>query len=343
MNVFFMAIDSVCIPTYMFNVLLKVLGGMSIDLASVTEGSHLSTEDLEREETRVSFQQALLLIGNALRLSPDPGLGLSVAKQINITDWGMFGYAVASCGSMSEALRIGLRYSGAATRLTENSVHITDTTIALQSDTLYPVGDLLPFFIEEDFGGIINILYRTLGQSFRPQEVQLSYVAPSYAERYKQHFQCPVRFGCPANQIVWDVSVSNNPLPAHNPAAAKLAIKMCEELIREQASDHDLVEQVRCRLLQTPGEFASIGVIAEELGMSESTLRRSLKALGASYQSVLDGVREKMAIQYLMTSNLLLEDIAYLVGFSDVSNFRKAFKKWTGRPPLSYRKKVSGP
>ncbi|NIB42979.1 AraC family transcriptional regulator [Pseudomaricurvus alkylphenolicus] len=334
-----MAIDTRCIPTYMFNVVVKVLRAGGLDPEPMMESSGLTLVELSRQDTRLSFAQSQCLIGNALALTSDPGLGLSVANQMNFTDWGMFGYAVASCATLEEALGIGLRYSGAATRLTENSLQVSDNYFALTSDTLYPVGDLLPFFIEEDLGGVIHLLQTYIGDPVRPREVHFSYQAPRYKDRYRAHFRCPVKFDRPVNQIVWDINAIHQPLPGHNPVASQQAINLCEELIRDQNSEHGVVDKVRSRLLQTPGEFASINTVAEEMGMSESTLRRALKAEGSSFQSVLDSVREKMAKQYLATSDLLLEDIAYLVGFSDVSNFRRAFKKWTGKPPLAFRKR----
>ncbi len=335
-----MPITSARIPPYTFNLMVNILKDDAVDPRRMMAGSGLTLDELAKLDTRVSFQQALLLIHNAVSISPDPGLGLAVANQYSITDWGMFGYAIASCATIEEGLGIGLRYSSTSTSLTKHFVETSDTTIALKSDTLYPVGSLLPFFIEEDLGSIIHIMQHNLGASGTPAEVQFSYSEPSYSERYRQHFRCPIKFGCSVNQIIWDISVARRPLPSHNPAVIQHAIKLCEELIRDQEESSDLVDKVRARLLQSPGEFPPMCVIATELNMSESTLRRSLNALKNPYQKILDDTRAKMAIQYLTTSNLLLEDIAYLVGFADVSNFRRAFKKWTGKPPISFRKQM---
>jgi AraC-like DNA-binding protein len=62
-----------------------------------------------------------------------------------------------------------------------------------------------------------------------------------------------------------------------------------------------------------------------------------LQDVGTSYQRILDEVRKEMAIEYLRNSNLPIEEIAALVGYSDPSNFRKAFRRWTGRAPSYYR------
>jgi AraC-like DNA-binding protein len=77
--------------------------------------------------------------------------------------------------------------------------------------------------------------------------------------------------------------------------------------------------------------------VASHLATSTRTLSRSLQEVSTSYQNILDEVRKEMAIEYLNTSNLPIEEIAALIGYNDPSNFRKAFKRWTGNPPSYYR------
>ncbi|BFM15783.1 AraC family transcriptional regulator SphR [Maricurvus nonylphenolicus] len=333
-----MAIDTRCIPTYMFHVVQKVLQEFGIAPQVMVENSGISLEELSQKDTLMSFQQAMVLIDNALQASSEPGIGLRVAGQMTINDWGLFGYAVASCQSMEESLRVGMRYSAAATRLTKNDLVFSDGSFSLQSESLYPVGEQLPFLIEEDLGGIVQFVKTYADETLLPREVQLAYDAPSYIDLYEKHFQCPVIFGCEHNQLIWDEAVMKRPFPAHNPVAAQYALKLCEEFIQENKDGHEIVDTVRNILVQATNPFPAIEEVAKQLNMSESTLRRALKKEGSSYREILDSVKEKMAKEYLSTTNLRLEDIAYLVGFSDVSNFRRAFKKWTGKPPLFYRK-----
>ncbi|MDG0902637.1 ornithine utilization transcriptional regulator OruR, partial [Pseudomonas sp. L01] len=95
--------------------------------------------------------------------------------------------------------------------------------------------------------------------------------------------------------------------------------------------------RVRRLLLARPGDFPDLEQAARELHTSGRSLRRHLSSLGTTYQQVLDDVRKRLALQYLTTTQLPLYEIALLLGFNDSSNFRRAFRKWTGKLPSDYR------
>lgn len=78
---------------------------------------------------------------------------------------------------------------------------------------------------------------------------------------------------------------------------------------------------------------------ARRLNMSDQTLKRRLAAEGVSYKSLAQGIREKKACGLLRSTELSMEEIADRLGYSDVANFYRAFKSWTGKTPLSYRGK----
>ena len=332
-----MSIESKCIRPYMFNLIVRVFDNQRLDSAGLVNGVDFALSDLASQDTLISYRDALQIIGNAYRISGDDGLGLTIAAEVNIGDWGMMGYAVASCDSLGESVVIGQRYNRAATQLTDNAVTMGEKYFSLQSTPLYEGGAEERFLVEEDLGGVVGMQHRYLGDEATPREVHFTYPAPAYVQRYRDHFRCPLKFEQPVNQIVWHIADVERPLPLRNPAATQLAIRHCEQLLIDAENRGDMVDKVRSRLAQTPGKYPAINEIAAGFNMSESTLRRSLKAVGSSYQEILNDVRKKLAIEYLTTSSLTLEVIAQLVGYSDLSNFRRAFRNWTGKPPLAYR------
>jgi AraC-like DNA-binding protein len=93
-------------------------------------------------------------------------------------------------------------------------------------------------------------------------------------------------------------------------------------------------------LLSTPGEFPKLDAIANKLSIGTRTLRRRLKGLGTSYQKILDDVKKELAIEYLQTTTLSVQEISDLLGYSEVTNFRRAFVKWVQLSPYQYRKKI---
>ena len=83
--------------------------------------------------------------------------------------------------------------------------------------------------------------------------------------------------------------------------------------------------------------FLSQDEMAEKLKMNARTLRRHLKKLGTSYKEILNSARQSIAISYLEQSNHTIEEIAYLLGYSEPGNFIRAFKSWTGYSPRGFR------
>ncbi|QFU75457.1 AraC family transcriptional regulator [Halioglobus maricola] len=333
-----MGADKKCIPPFMFNLMVRVMEQEGYSADALIDGLAFSLDQLACEDTRISFHDALLMIENAYRITGDPALGLKVGMAVNIGDWGMMGYAVASCGTLWEALQIGQRFSRVATRLTDNRAEPEGDYISLSSRPLYTAGDAERFLIEEDLGGVVGLLHRYMGDGVYPREVRFSYPAPSYVELYEAHFRCPLKFEQPQNCILWGSELMERAVPSRNPAATEMAIRHCEALIAEEDDRGSVVDRVRSRLVQEPGRYPAIQEVAADFNMSESTLRRALKEHDSSFQSILNDVRRKLAIEYLTTSRLKLDEIAVLVGYTDLSNFRRAFKGWTGQAPLEYRR-----
>ena len=332
-------IDDKVIPTYLFNVVGAVLVEQHVDPKAMVTGTGLSLEALYDQQTRVSFREAIQILSNAVDRSPRPDLGLLVASRECFSDWGMLGYAIASCRHSEDAIEFSNRLYAASTNLTPMHSRQEDGAYVTYVAPTFPAGRILPFLIEETFGGIVNVLRALVapGKPISPREVQLSYAPPSYANEYAEFFQCPISFNCSANKIVWRPEDARRPFNSHNPTTAKLAVKLCEQFLSETAGERGLVFDIRFRLLRSPGNFPSPKALAAELNTSERSLSRALKNLGTSYQEILDQVRQKIATEYLTTSDLRLDDIAALTGFSDAGNFHRAFKKWTGKPPSAFR------
>jgi AraC-like DNA-binding protein len=81
--------------------------------------------------------------------------------------------------------------------------------------------------------------------------------------------------------------------------------------------------------------------IAAKLHMSESSLRRRLLAEKTSYQILKDELRCASAIEHLSNSKIKINDLSYLLGYTEPSSFVRSFRNWTGMTPKMYREKSS--
>ena len=129
------------------------------------------------------------------------------------------------------------------------------------------------------------------------------------------------------------------PLSQANALSAKISRKMCEEFMSRQQHDNlETTRQVTELLLANPGQLPGMEEVAQRLNVGDRTLRRKLLAENTSFQEVVDQLRQDLSKHYLKRSQLSLDAIAHLVGFTETTNFRRAFKRWEGVPPASYRR-----
>jgi len=106
--------------------------------------------------------------------------------------------------------------------------------------------------------------------------------------------------------------------------------KLCAEILRKYIGEEDLTTRIRHFILRVPGEFPDEAAVADALAVSGRTMRRQLSTLGTSYREVLDQVRSDLAQQYLQNSSLKVEQVGELLGYTETTNFRRAFKRWLG-------------
>jgi AraC-like DNA-binding protein len=120
--------------------------------------------------------------------------------------------------------------------------------------------------------------------------------------------------------------------------------RYCEDLLtRHSTPPPQLVEKVE-RLIAdrlAHGE-ARLDTVATKLGMSPRSLSQKLAELDTSFSGIVKSLRKELALRYLRDSNLRLTEIAFLLGYSEVSTFTHAFKRWTGTTPTAFRRRTSG-
>jgi len=332
-----LSLNEVTLPTQVLSLIADVVKDHGIGEFELLEGSGLLPRDLRQSGSFLKYHQVLTIIQNALRLYPEPGLGLAVGKREKISTWGLLGFAMMSCETLADALKVAQRYYPAGPALVDMEFLYDTDQCHTRAYTPFPVGHALPFVVEELGSCMVSVFSVMLGEPFRFCDIQLSYDKPAYADKYQAIFGCPISWNCPVNQFSFDNAFLEMPLVTTDPVSLGVAEKLCQEALDRQGEQGDITHEIRRILMRNPGRFPSMELVAEELQISTRSMRRHLADLDTSFQSILDDVRMNLAIQYLGTAKLPLEEIAVLVGFNEYNNFRKAFKRWTGNPPSFYR------
>jgi AraC-like DNA-binding protein len=138
-------------------------------------------------------------------------------------------------------------------------------------------------------------------------------------------------------ELHYDGAILGQRPPLAHRLSATVLQQTCEGLVNSVKALSGMTSEVYHRLLKRPGEFPDMEAVAHQLGMASRSLRRHLSAEGTSFSAILDDVRSSLAVEYVRSTKLNSDDIALLLGFSEPTNFRRAFKRWTGKTTQEYR------
>lgn len=329
-------INGLKFPPQLAALILKILSEQGVNKTQLLKGTNINRAFLEHENDYVSYKQMLTLIENSLALTTTPELGLLVGCRENVGTWGVLGHAIMSCATYHQGFELGIRYHLAAPSMMLLDFQEEACSIKIKMTSPCSLGSMLPFCVEETVAGLSAVGSTLVGKDIKPLALSFTYSKPDYSAEYENLFDCPIAFDQPAN-IILMAAPDKTPLLYSDPITAKICFKYLKELFIKHQNIDVLELELRRILLRTPKEFPDMEAVAAELGMHSRTLRRKLNSLGTSFRYIMNDVRKQLALEYLQTSSLHLEDIAELLGYTELSNFRRAFKLWTGKLPSFYR------
>lgn len=304
----------------------------------------LSEIQVSSDELKQDFLPAFKVLDafNYCAKQYGPVLAARIGQSYSIEDLGVFGYAIASSQNLGHALALTDQYHALLGNLLKRATLSHPQYLKcklLNIQNLEP--ETLSFFIALSNSAKLHLGQRIFGEDLSYQEVFFTFHDEENREVYEAIYGCPVVFGEDHNG--W--SVHKNDLKRvkqikHN-EDMKNYLPYCNQLMDDLKQKDSLVNEIQQILISCAGDYPDIEMLAGAFNISSRTLRRQLASVGTSYQKILNKVRCHLSIEYLSKTDIAIEDISNLIGFSDVTNFRHAFKKWVGQTPSYYRKHYS--
>jgi AraC-like DNA-binding protein len=284
----------------------------------------------------LSPQQLDVLLHKAIQLCHDPSLGLSFGMRLNVASHGMLGYAIMSSRNGQQLINGLTRFS----RLAMPSITLTPVEKAGQFQLVCratsAVTDLAPH-MEIVLATLVAGARSIFNKRIPGAAVWLSYPAPEHSAKYNQ-LRIPVLFGQAECALVCDRTFLEMELPSANPVLAEIGQRQCYEMLGDMKKRAGIAGIIRAELMKANGEFAAQDAMAKKLAMSGRTLRRQLAVEQTSYRDIVDEIRFELAQRYLETGYLPITEIAVLLDYEDPSNFRRAFKRWSGITAQQWQK-----
>lgn len=210
-------------------------------------------------------------------------------------------------------------------------------TCAISSEWLHATEAEPAVEVDFTFATIVELGRRSVGSRVRPIAVELARPDPKTKD-YSAYFDAPVRFESARNVLILDRADLNLPFSGHNPELLALLTPRLGETLSELDAQCTVAEQVVMALkLSLATGRPEIADIARRLGMSERTLQRRILSEGESFRALVLRARRELWTRLLADETINIEEIAYLLGYQDVTSFYRAFRAWEGVTPAQWR------
>lgn len=323
--------------------LFEYLEAGGFALGPVLERAGMPRAALEDPHTRLPKGRFEALWHAAIEATGDPALALRVATRVKPGTLGVIGFLASTSESPRSAFEL---IRGLTPLLWE------DFTCELECD------DQVAFlrcraggsprarrFTTEVAVGLAVSLSRALGPpGAEPLEARFACAAPDWADEAAAILGLPVRWGAAEDGVLFPRAMMESANPSADAGLRQLLERHAADQLARIVAHVPLAERVRAHVRATlaTGEL-SADAVAARLGMSSRTLRRRLQDESTSYQEILDEVREALARRHLVREGRAVDEVAFLLGFSDPSAFAKAFRRWTGTTPAGFARAGSGP
>ena len=316
--------------------LKEVLPEYGIDFSALARRAGIDPDMLSLPNARCPSARVQKIWRLAAAETGDPLLGLRVGSLVRPGVFHALGLGIVSSTSVLAALRRIERYSSVVSTNGRFVLIQQDGLASLETRRTERTVDPMREWLDATVVAVCRMLRLCAGPAATPVKVRLPdrYNPPVAA--YRAALGCPVEFRGESIAIAFDAQVAARPVLSGNPELAaeadRIAVRYLEGMVPDSTA-----ARVRALLLQAmPSGDVDQEAVARALHQSPSTLQRRLREEGTSYQRLLDATRRELAVDYLRQGSHSLADITFLLGFSDQSNFTRAFRRWTGRTPREY-------
>lgn len=291
---------------------------------------------LGEPEARLPSSAVYRLYELATERFADPDFGLRAFETVDLGVFGEVGYVMMSSQTLKDALEHLVHFSSLLH--TGICVSLSREGDAYRLSCRLRQAEAVPRQIwDAGAAALLGFCGLLLGRQPRVLQLEWMHAEPEDTGRYLRLFGQGLRFGAPANALLFARDDLEQPLRTANQTLERLH----EDLARARLAalgDSSCVVRVRELILQSLADGAPrLEDIAERMCVSKRTLQRALDREGTQFKELLNDVRRQQARFYLRHSGHSLQEVAYLLGFCEHSSFYRACTHWFGMTPGQYR------
>jgi len=315
----------------------KALEAGGHDSKSLFRAAGLDPVKLMDPDARFSVEGMARLWRLAAQVTGDPYFGLKTANFWHPTTLNALGYSWMASDSLRDALTRMGRYGRMVSTVAEMTLEEFDDHCAFNLRSRFAISEAPVEAVDAALATLVKMCRVSYGDDFNPLRVITHRPEFDDPTPYKEYFRAPIEFSAEVNILYFSKDALESHLPTANPRLARVNDQVITEYLA-QFDKRSTATRVRAKLIDllSAGNVTQQDV-ADSLHMSLRTLQRKLSEEKTSYKDLLDETRRELANQYLRESHLSVSEVTYLLGFSEPSNFARAFKRWTGHTPSEFR------
>jgi AraC-like DNA-binding protein len=267
----------------------------------------------------------------------DSTIGLAIGHYVRPTTFNALGYAWLASGSLLGAFKRLARYDLIVSTASSVTIAPADHCYTLIFEDREEEMDSRPIGTDCYFMALITMCRWISEPDVAPLEIHLRHDDGGRAGEYVTAFGAPVVFNAKKDCMIFDRKITEQPTTGGNVELARLSDRITENYLAtlEPATVTRNVRELLLKLL--PSGDACQDRVASQLHRSCSSLQRDLRAEGTSFRDVREDTRRQLATEYVQRGEMSLQEVAFLLGFSDQSNFSRAFRRWNGTSPKDWR------
>jgi len=273
-------------------------------------------------------------------LCGDPTFGLGAAELLRDAPFDVVDYVCAQGPTLRHAIERMLRYQ----RLHHDDAELVLTTAGAEAQLMLRLRGTAcaPRHFAEYVVATWMLRARALvGPAFALRRVAFQHGSPADIEPHRRLFAAPLAFHALASGLSFRAELLDAPVRGGDPSLGALLERHADDLLARLPARDDLVHRVKTHVVRAlPGELPALEATAKALATSTRSLQRALQAEGTTYQTLVDEVRRDLSLGYLREAQRTVSEIAFLVGFTEVAAFTRAFRRWTGAAPSAWRQRA---
>jgi AraC-like DNA-binding protein len=287
----------------------------------------------------VDLQAVLRLSQAAAELLGDDCLGLHRGEAWDLGGLGALSYAVLNAPTVGTGLRNLDRYGRSHLQGGRIALHVGPGQARLGYELEGAHAELARQHVESAAVVGLRIVQQLAGARWRPRRVVFGHQRPRDTAEHTRIFGCPVSFGGRSHLwLEFDPRDLERPVPGADRSLLPIVEQHLDKLL-ESRSGAGLVQDVRTVLAEMLCDGSpNVRSVARRLGMSVRTLQRRLEEHEVVFRDLVQGVRRELADRYLAERDANLTEVAFLLGYSELSSFDRAFRRWTGSTPVARRR-----